>query len=130
MAGSFRFLEETARHCCAEIMERSGLNWSEMPEAEPQTWSGIVRLAHAWIQEATLRWAREARLDPTELLAVVVDQLRTDYGWDVAMLEPWLLYAAGGCHNCGLAMPLRSLAAHLRRCLSDRGDETQRTLLN
>ncbi len=130
MASSFRVLEETARHCCAEIVERSGLNWAELPEAEPRAWASVVKLAHTWVQEATLRWAREARLDPTELLAVVIDQLRSEYGWDVALLEPWLLYAAGGCNKCGLAMPLRSLAGHLRRCLSDVETESHRRLLN
>ena len=119
MARGFAALEAAARACCSEILERSGIDWPNMPAAERPLFTSLVQNAHSWVQDVTARQARQAGLDPTELLSVVVDQLRNEHGWDIGMLEPWLLYAAGSCQTCGLAMPLASLGSHLRRCLGD-----------
>lgn len=131
MARSFATLQDAARACCLEILERSGIDWPNLPEAEGRLFVGLVQNAHAWVQDVTTRQARSIGLDATELLGVVVEQLRAEHGWDVGMLEPWLLYAAGSCRTCGLAMPLASLGGHLRRCLGDdRSMEEWRRSLN
>lgn len=119
MARGFATLQAAARECCHEILERSGIHWPSLPEAEQPLFTSLVHNAHAWVQDVTARQARQTGLDPTELLAVVVEELRSEHGWDVGMLPPWLLYAAGSCRTCGLAMPLASLGGHLRRCLGD-----------
>lgn len=119
MPRSFAALAAVARKCCLEILERSGIDWPNLPATERPLFAGLLRNAHAWVEDVTTRQARQAGLDAKELMSVVVDQLRDEHGWDVAMFYPWLLYAAGSCQTCGLAMPLANLGAHLRRCLGD-----------
>jgi hypothetical protein len=116
---SFAVLESAARECCLEILERSGVDWPNTPAAERPLFTSLINNAHAWVQDVTNRQAQQTGLDPTELLGVVVDQLRDEHGWDVALSSPWMMYAAGSCRSCGLAMPLASLGSHLRRCLAD-----------
>lgn len=95
------------------------MDWPNLQPTERPLFAGLLQNAHAWVEDVTSRQARQSGLDPTELLGVVVDQLREEHGWDVGMLYPWLLYAAGTCRGCGLAMPLASLGSHLRRCVGD-----------
>lgn len=119
MARGFAALESAARACCHEILERSGVDWPTLPEVQRPLFASVIQNAHAWVQNVTTRQARQTGLDRLELLGVVVEQLRAEHGWDVGMFDPWLLYAAGSCHACGLTMPLANLGGHLRRCLGD-----------
>ncbi|MBI4494014.1 MAG: hypothetical protein HY690_14590 [Chloroflexi bacterium] len=130
MARGFAALEAAARSCCHEILERSGVDWPNLGELEQPLFTSLVQNAHAWVQDVTAREARQTGLDPVELLGMVIEQLHAEHGWDVGIFHPWLLYTAGSCRTCGLAMPLTSLGGHLRRCLGDERviEEWRRTL--